>query len=111
MKTDPFDRVLFSPLTEAPKDLIRKLLVVDPKKRISIDEALEHPFFHIMVLYRKLLFIEVLFQLYLLMCCLLIFGTFLHELQNFFYFCMSSVTTVNCFKCFYETVDVVLFTI
>ncbi|KAL2748855.1 hypothetical protein V1477_002975 [Vespula maculifrons] len=33
-------------ITEAPKDLIRKLLVVDPKKRISIKEALEHSFFH-----------------------------------------------------------------
>ncbi|XP_046738716.1 phosphorylase b kinase gamma catalytic chain, skeletal muscle/heart isoform isoform X2 [Diprion similis] len=32
-------------ITEAPKDLIRKLLVVDPKKRISIKDALEHSFF------------------------------------------------------------------
>ncbi|XP_034237592.1 phosphorylase b kinase gamma catalytic chain, skeletal muscle/heart isoform isoform X5 [Thrips palmi] len=37
-------------ISEPPKDLIRKLLVVDPKKRISIDEALEHPFFHVMAL-------------------------------------------------------------
>ncbi|XP_034237589.1 phosphorylase b kinase gamma catalytic chain, skeletal muscle/heart isoform isoform X3 [Thrips palmi] len=36
-------------ISEPPKDLIRKLLVVDPKKRISIDEALEHPFFHVML--------------------------------------------------------------
>lgn len=34
---------------EAPKDLIRKLLVVDPRKRISIKEALEHSFFHTVV--------------------------------------------------------------
>lgn len=34
---------------EAPKDLIRKLLVVDPKKRISIKEALDHCFFHTVV--------------------------------------------------------------
>jgi serine/threonine protein kinase len=34
---------------EPPKDLIRKLLVVDPKKRITIKEALEHPFFQMMV--------------------------------------------------------------
>lgn len=34
---------------EAPKDLIRKLLVVDPKKRISLKEALEHSFFHTVV--------------------------------------------------------------
>ncbi|XP_031837695.1 phosphorylase kinase gamma isoform X3 [Nomia melanderi] len=33
-------------ITEAPKDLIRKLLVVEPKKRISIKEALDHSFFH-----------------------------------------------------------------
>ncbi|XP_011696559.1 PREDICTED: phosphorylase b kinase gamma catalytic chain, liver/testis isoform isoform X4 [Wasmannia auropunctata] len=33
-------------ITEAPKDLIRKLLVVDPKRRISIKDALEHSFFH-----------------------------------------------------------------
>lgn len=38
--------IIFS---EAPKDLIRKLLVVDPKKRISIKEALEHSFFHTVV--------------------------------------------------------------
>ncbi|XP_026277244.1 phosphorylase b kinase gamma catalytic chain, skeletal muscle/heart isoform isoform X3 [Frankliniella occidentalis] len=37
-------------ISEPPKDLIRKLLVVDPKKRITIDEALEHPFFNIMAL-------------------------------------------------------------
>jgi serine/threonine protein kinase len=36
-------------LAEPPKDLIRKLLVVDPKKRITIKEALEHPFFQMMV--------------------------------------------------------------
>lgn len=36
-------------ISEPPKDLIRKLLVVEPKKRISIDEALQHPFFHVML--------------------------------------------------------------
>ena len=36
-------------LSEAPKDLIRKLLVIDPRKRISIKEALEHTFFHTVV--------------------------------------------------------------
>lgn len=35
-------------ITEPPKDLIRKLLVVDPQERISIKEALNHPFFQIM---------------------------------------------------------------
>ncbi|XP_050292849.1 phosphorylase b kinase gamma catalytic chain, skeletal muscle/heart isoform isoform X2 [Anthonomus grandis grandis] len=32
-------------ISESPKDLIRKLLVVDPKQRITIDEALRHEFF------------------------------------------------------------------
>ncbi|XP_065055502.1 phosphorylase b kinase gamma catalytic chain, skeletal muscle/heart isoform-like [Rhopilema esculentum] len=32
-------------ISEAPKDLIRKLLVVDPKLRISADQALCHPWF------------------------------------------------------------------
>lgn len=36
-------------ITDAPKDLIRKLLVVEPLKRISIREALDHPFFHTVV--------------------------------------------------------------
>ncbi|XP_067206289.1 phosphorylase b kinase gamma catalytic chain, skeletal muscle/heart isoform isoform X3 [Linepithema humile] len=40
-------------ITEAPKDLIRKLLVVDPKKRISIKEALDHSFFHTVELKAK----------------------------------------------------------
>ncbi|XP_076181264.1 phosphorylase kinase gamma isoform X2 [Ptiloglossa arizonensis] len=40
-------------ITEAPKDLIRKLLVVEPKKRISIKEALEHSFFHTVELKAK----------------------------------------------------------
>jgi len=34
---------------EPPKDLICKLLVVNPKKRITINEALQHPFFQMMV--------------------------------------------------------------
>ncbi|XP_076665221.1 phosphorylase kinase gamma isoform X2 [Andrena cerasifolii] len=40
-------------ITEAPKDLIRKLLVIDPRKRISIKEALEHTFFHTVELKAK----------------------------------------------------------
>ncbi|GLV36975.1 Phosphorylase kinase gamma [Carabus blaptoides fortunei] len=32
-------------ISDAPKDLIRKLLVVDPEQRISIAGALDHPFF------------------------------------------------------------------
>lgn len=38
-------------ISDAPKDLIRKLLVVDPKERITIDDALQHPFFHSMQLF------------------------------------------------------------
>lgn len=32
-------------ISESPKDLIRQLLVVQPEKRITLEEALEHPFF------------------------------------------------------------------
>lgn len=35
-------------ITETPKDLISKLLVVDPSKRITIKEALHHEFFQIL---------------------------------------------------------------
>jgi serine/threonine protein kinase len=35
--------------TDAPKDLIKKLLVVDPKKRLTVSQALGHPFFQVMV--------------------------------------------------------------
>lgn len=35
-------------ITDAPKDLISKLLVVDPKKRFSVDEALQHEFFQVL---------------------------------------------------------------
>lgn len=35
--------------SEAPKDLIRKLLVLDPNERLTVDGALEHPFFNIKV--------------------------------------------------------------
>lgn len=41
-------------LAEAPKDLIRKLLIVDQKKRFTIKEALNHSFFHTMVRAGKL---------------------------------------------------------
>lgn len=39
----------FSFLTEDPKDLIRKCLVVDPEKRITVSECLKHPFFNTVV--------------------------------------------------------------
>ncbi|CAG7822898.1 unnamed protein product [Allacma fusca] len=34
-------------ITETPKDLIRKLLVVDPEKRLTVTEALRHEFFQV----------------------------------------------------------------
>ncbi|XP_059617471.1 phosphorylase b kinase gamma catalytic chain, liver/testis isoform isoform X2 [Phlebotomus argentipes] len=33
-------------ISEDPKDLIRKCLVVDPEKRITVHDALRHPFFN-----------------------------------------------------------------
>jgi len=36
----------WSDITDAAKDLISKLLVVDPQQRLTADEALLHPFFH-----------------------------------------------------------------
>ena len=34
-------------ITEQPKDLIRKLLVIDPKKRLNAKDCLKHEFFQI----------------------------------------------------------------
>lgn len=34
-------------ITDQPKDLIRKLLVVDPRRRITAEEALQHEFFQV----------------------------------------------------------------
>lgn len=39
----------WSDITEEPKDLIRKLLVVDPAERLTVKAALAHPFFQIML--------------------------------------------------------------
>ncbi|KAF4528154.1 hypothetical protein B566_EDAN016798 [Ephemera danica] len=38
----------YTVFTENPKDLIRKLLVVDPRRRLTVQEALDHPFFQVM---------------------------------------------------------------
>ncbi|XP_063927246.1 phosphorylase b kinase gamma catalytic chain, skeletal muscle/heart isoform isoform X4 [Zophobas morio] len=40
-------------ISEPPKDLIRRLLVVDPKQRITLEDALAHPFFHTMKLQQR----------------------------------------------------------
>lgn len=42
-------RTIILSILEDPKDLIRKCLVVDPEKRITVSEALRHPFFQTMV--------------------------------------------------------------
>ena len=36
-------------ITDAPKDLIRRLLTTDPERRATVRDALHHPFFQIMV--------------------------------------------------------------
>ncbi|XP_030380889.1 phosphorylase b kinase gamma catalytic chain, skeletal muscle/heart isoform isoform X1 [Scaptodrosophila lebanonensis] len=41
-------------ISEDPKDLIRKCLVVDPAQRITVKEVLRHPFFNQMVLMSEL---------------------------------------------------------
>ena len=40
-----FIRTEFEIVSEECKDLIRKLLVADPKKRLTGSEALQHPWF------------------------------------------------------------------
>ena len=40
-------------IDKVTEDVIRKMLVVDPKKRISLDEALEHRWFKILDAPRK----------------------------------------------------------
>ncbi|KAJ8978858.1 hypothetical protein NQ317_009002 [Molorchus minor] len=40
-------------VSEAPKDLIRRLLVVDPKQRISLEDVLKHPFFQTVKLQQR----------------------------------------------------------
>jgi len=42
-------------VTDTPKDLISKLLVVDPKKRLTAREALQHDFFQIMPAHQQIL--------------------------------------------------------
>ncbi|KAG8275928.1 Phosphorylase b kinase gamma catalytic chain, skeletal muscle/heart isoform [Homalodisca vitripennis] len=39
----------WSDITEEPKDLIRKLLVVNPAERLTVREALQHPFFQLVL--------------------------------------------------------------
>lgn len=38
-----FDDIIWSGISDSAKNLINSMLQLDPSKRISIDEALEHP--------------------------------------------------------------------
>ena len=38
-----FNHKAWQPISEEAKDLITKLLVYNPKNRLSLDEALKHP--------------------------------------------------------------------
>ena len=40
---------IFPPCPDEPKDLVARLLVVDPSQRITLDEVLKHPFFRAQV--------------------------------------------------------------
>ncbi|KAK7595503.1 hypothetical protein V9T40_013328 [Parthenolecanium corni] len=44
-----FESPKWGDITDSPKDLIRKLLIVEPKDRLTVNQALEHPFFHVML--------------------------------------------------------------
>ncbi|XP_023220436.1 phosphorylase b kinase gamma catalytic chain, skeletal muscle/heart isoform-like [Centruroides sculpturatus] len=60
----------FSPewddITESPKDLIRKFLIVDPKQRITATEALQHDFFKIVTTQGRKFDAKKTFQFYAL---------------------------------------------
>ena len=42
-----FRKEYFENVSDQAKDLIKKLLVVDPEKRISSDEILQHPWLQV----------------------------------------------------------------
>lgn len=44
-----FDSPKWADISDSPKDLIKKLLVNEPKDRLTVVEALDHPFFHVMM--------------------------------------------------------------
>lgn len=67
---------------EDPKDLIRKCLVVDPEKRITVRECLKHPFFNTVVSSATLL-IE---------CCWRSLHPFHYVQKKDFYFCPENIT-------------------
>ena len=40
-----FDESIWSDVSASAKDLVKKMLIKDPKKRITIDQAINHRFF------------------------------------------------------------------
>lgn len=36
-------------ISDSAKDLVRQMLVVDPNQRITVDEALEHPWIRVII--------------------------------------------------------------
>ncbi|XP_022253487.1 phosphorylase b kinase gamma catalytic chain, skeletal muscle/heart isoform-like isoform X2 [Limulus polyphemus] len=50
-------------ITELPKDLIRKMLVVDPLKRLTVSEALKHEFFQVVTTKGRIFDARKTFQL------------------------------------------------
>lgn len=59
----------WSDISEDPKDLIRKCLVVDPELRITAIGALQHPFFNTIVSIETRERVDLCFEL--LIFCLL----------------------------------------
>lgn len=59
----------FVMFTDPPKDLIRRLLVVDPSQRITIDDALRHPFFMTVVSLQVLLAYQKLGEAFAVVSC------------------------------------------
>lgn len=38
---------IFAPTASQARDLLSKMLIIDPAKRISVDEALQHPYINV----------------------------------------------------------------
>jgi len=38
---------VFGPTASQARDLLSKMLIIDPSKRISVDEALQHPYINV----------------------------------------------------------------
>lgn len=88
-----------SHFAEDPKDLIRKCLVVEPEKRITVKEALAHPFFTTTVRYIfnsnsvRFFLLDFLMTLHLL-CNYFLFQKRWNEFLVYFWI-------LFCFDCFF----------